>query len=267
MQVQITDGVNLENAPWKPRSDAWTKKEFIHWVSATKKLGIEIIPELKFLTHQKKFFQNSYPQLMYNNYTYDPHKEKVYQHIFALLDEIVAIIHPKAVHIGHNDVAEHIRGSNMAMLSAELFLQDVLKLHRYLKRKGIETWMRGDMLISPDEFPDMNPNSLNGNEAGYGKEMRGKLPKDVVITDWHYFNGQADFPSLKVMKNEGFRVIGTTWKQEKTIRNFSQYAATYGAYGTMATTWFHVQRKEWDLVRDIIESSGKIFLKDFPDAK
>ena len=66
---------------------------------------------------------------------------------------------------------------------------------------------------------------------------------------------------------EGFSVIGATWKREVTIHNFSESAAKNGASGMIATTWFHVQKGEWKLVDRIINYSGKRFLRDFPDAK
>jgi hypothetical protein len=211
---------------------------------------------------------------MFNQSTYDPRKVETYVHVFDLLDEIINITHPNAINIGHDEVAGHSPGSrkkwlkpNDEVLPAELFLQDVVKLHGYLKEKEVETWMWGDMLIAPDEFPTMLKRHMHGTVYGYGKSLRKQLPKDIVICDWHNFDKQSDFPSLGVMRKEGFRVIGATWKKKNTIQNFSHYAGLNDAYGMMATTWFHVQRKEWDVVEDIIKFSGEAFSKDFPDAK
>lgn len=265
VQVAISNGVKLDNAPWKTNAAAWKKTDFIDWVAYTKSKGLVIVPELKLLTHQEKLFENRHPELMYNSQTYDPRNAATYQRVFALIDEIIAIIQPSAFSIGHDEVA----GSSSAkacenMLPAALFLQDVLRLHEYLKARNIQTWMWGDMLISPNEFPEMLRNYFHGGYAHYGKEMRDKLPKDIVIGDWHYIDAQTSFPSLATMQNEGFQVIGTTWKNTKTINNFSRYAAQHGARGMMATTWFHVQRKEWAIVDQIIRDSGAVFNRDFP---
>jgi hypothetical protein len=35
----------------------------------------------------------------------------------------------------------------------------------------------------------------------------------------------------------------------------------------IATTWWPVQGKEWDVVDKILRESGEAFSKDFPDAK
>lgn len=273
IQVTLTDGVRLDHSPWKVRDDAWSKRELLAWVLYAKSKGIEVIPEIKLLTHQEKLFQNNFPDLMFNHSTYDPRNNRVYEKVFFLLDEIIELIQPKSIHIGHDEVAGHnsrsrkkwlLRGE--PMLPAELFVSDVLNIHGYLKKRGVETWMWGDMLVSPNEFPSMLAKHLHGEAIGYGKAVRDKLPKDIVIIDWHYFDSQQDFPTLDVLQKEGFRVIGSTWKKERTIQSFSRYAAKHGAYGMMATTWWYVQKEEWNVVDRIIKFSGQTFLKDFPDA-
>lgn len=88
-----------------------------------------------------------------------------------------------------------------------------------------------------------------------------------MICDWHYFDELAEFPLLDSLQKDGFRVIEVTWMNEMTIKNFSHYAASHGAYGIMATTWLYMQKKEWDVVDKIIFISGKLFLREFPDEK
>jgi hypothetical protein len=264
IQVTISDGVKLDNAPWTTTSASWKKADFIDWVSYTKSKGLIIVPELKLLTHQEKLFQNLHPELMYNSLTYDPRNTATYQRVFALIDEIIAVIQPSAFSIGHDEVAGRKPSKGCEnMLPAALFLQDTLRLHDYFKARNIQTWMWGDMLISTSEFPQMKVEPLHGDYPGYGKAMRDKLPKDIVIGDWHYGDNQLVFPSLTTMQNEGFQVIGATWQNTKTINNFSRYAAQQGARGMMATTWFHVQRKEWTIVDQIIRDSAAAFNRDF----
>lgn len=43
------------------------------------------------------------------------------------------------------------------MIPAELFVQDVRRLHAYLTDKGVATWMWADMLLSPTEFRESRP--------------------------------------------------------------------------------------------------------------
>lgn len=271
IQVLLTDGLILDKAPWKTSKNAWTKDKFLSWITYIRMQGLDFIPEIKLLTHQEKFFQDRYPNLMFNKSTYDPRNESTYLIVFSLIDEILEAINPKAIHIGHDELAgfsldteKKWLNPNEEILPASLFLQHINRIHNYLKQKKVATWIWGDMLISPNEFPNMRKKDLHGNLSGYAKELRNQLPRDIVICDWHYADEQPNFPTLSKLQEEGFKVIGVTWKNQKTIRNFSRYAKNHNAYGMMATTWFHVQRNEMELVKWIIQTSGLLFQN--PDA-
>ena len=271
----LYNAVSFKSMPLsKEQVPIWSVDEFLDVVAYARSKGLEVVPELKLLSHQEHFLGKYKPHLLYNATTSDPRKPEVYDITYRVLEELISLIQPRAIHIGHDEVsgfnaytAKTRIGSGRVMLPAELFLKDVQNIHGFLKAKNIETWMWGDMLISPEEFPSMFYRPLHGAIKGYGKAMRAKLPRDIVICDWHYSDDQSEFQSLKVMREEGFRVIGSTWKEEKTTRNFSNYAALHGANGMIATTWFHVQKKDWDVVHNIIKVSGEAFLKYFPDAK
>lgn len=274
--ILLTNNVAFKAIPNFSQDKSWSTVEFLAVVENARQHGLAVIPEIKLLTHQEKSFLNSYPNLMFNRVSYDPRKNEVYKVVYALLDELIALIHPTAIHIGHDEVvgwnkkhAEKILGVDEAALPANLFLQDTLQIHAYLKLKGIETWMWGDMLVSPNEFqfPLIQESELHGSLTGYGKAIRDKLPKDIVICDWHYFDKQSAFPSLAIFKKEGFRVLGATWKKPETTYNFSHYAASQNADGMIATTWYHVPRQDWDILDSIIKVSGDAFKTDFPDAK
>lgn len=266
--LMLADGVRLKSLERVVTNDAWSIETFLKLVNYARASGLEVIPEVKLLTHQEKLLKNKFPGLLFNRSTYDPTNPEVYEVVFSIIDELVKLLQPRVIHIGHDEVAGHNERSRLKwlkpgqpMLPAELFLQDVKLIHNYLADRGIETWMWGDMLISPDEFPEMRSNYLHGGVLGYGKPLRAKIPKNIVITDWHYVDRQENFPSLVQFSREGFIVLGSTWKREDTISNFSRYAAENGAAGMIASTWFHVQRKEFDVVESIIATSGRLFWK------
>ncbi len=273
VQVVITDGVRLDSAPWRPLPDAWSTEELQAFAASARSKGIAIVPELKLLTHQERFLQSGFPRLMFNKATYDPRAPEIYDLVFAVIDEIVALLAPASIHIGHDEVAGHNAGSREKwlregeeVLPAALFIEDVRRLKDYLDRRGIRTMLWADMLLSPAEFPTMRPGHLHGTPPGYGAALREQLPRDVVLCDWHYFDRQAEFPSTRVLVDEGFEVIGTVWKRDSTTAAFSAYAAQHGASGMMATSWAHVQRGEWQVVERIIERAGAAFERDFCEA-
>ena len=271
IQFMLTDGVMLDNAPWTPKKRAWSKAQLLDWVAYVRSRGLEVIPEVKLLTHQEFFFQPSHTELLFNAVTYDPRKEAVYTKVLPLLDEIILSIRPSAIHIGHDEVIGWNKAHARKMLKpgerplpADLFLQDVLRIHSYLKSRGVATWMWGDMLLTSEEFPSMLARHLHGGMPGYGKALRDQLPRDIVICDWHYFDQQRDFPSMSVLQAEGFKVIGSTWHDETTTRNFARYARANRAFGMMASTWYHIHADKADLVDRIVRSSGRFFQD--PDA-
>src|SRR3972149_4741260 len=109
--------------------DAWSKEQFVEFVNYARGSGLEVVPEIKLLTHQEKLLKNKYPNLMYNISTYDPRKEETYKIIFPILDEIVSLTKTKAIHIGHDEARRAGRKARLKekeMIPAELFLKDIL---------------------------------------------------------------------------------------------------------------------------------------------
>jgi hypothetical protein len=189
----------------------------------------------------------------------------VYAIVLPILDEVIDLIHPKAVHIGHDEVAGRFPvkkatkrlNAGDTMLPPELFLEDVKRLHAHLQKRGVETWMWGDMLLAPEEFPSMLAKELHGTH-GYAA-LREKIPQDVVICDWHYFDSQPDFPSALAFMQRGHRVLGSTWTSEITTRNFSRYLARLGGEGMIATLWQEARRSDRSFIERIIQTSGEAF--------
>lgn len=263
MILDLGNKVAFKSFPGVLSTTAWRVDELADVVSYIRCRGMEVIPGVPLLSHQWQFLAPTHPELMFDAITYDPSKPGVYKLILPYLDEVIATVHPKAMHIGHDEVS--------VKLPADYFQQDVNIIHDYLTKKNIKTWMWGDMLISRIEFPTMFPEIINGNEIGYGRTLREKLPKDIVIGDWHYWDTRADFPSLAAFHASGFHVLGATWRKTQTTQNFSRYAAAHSADGMIITTWFDPKEPlvvhTWEELNKIIQESGSAFTMDFPDAK
>ena len=248
----------------------WNIAQLREMIVFARENGLEVIPELSLLSNQKKFLQNNFPKFLYNKDTYDPRNKELYNKIvFPAIDELLSLTGATKFHIGHDEVAgwseyhyrKDIIKTGEQQLPPELFLQDVLILYEYLKKKGVETWMWGDMLLSKEEFPTMKDSgaSLNGYN-GYAA-LRPKIPKDIVICDWHYRGRQLDFPTTLTFAEAGHQVLGATWKNQETTTNFSNYIARLpkNGAGMIATTWYGLSGKEKQQVEKIITFSGKAF--------
>ncbi|GAB64072.1 MAG: hypothetical protein DWB56_04475 [Candidatus Jettenia sp.] len=265
--IMIRNNVAFNTMEQLASEGTWSKEEFLNIVRFAKENGLDIIPDMSLLTHQEKLLKEFYPQLMYNKATYDPQNEATYTTILPMIDEVIDLINPKAFHIGHDEVAgyskktrEKLIQEGKEMLPPELFLKDVERIHTYLKERGIRTWMWGDMLIAPDEFPTMLANCLHGAQLNYAS-LRNKIPKEIVICDWHYFDEQPNFPSALSFIEAGHKVLGATWKSEVTIENFSHYIANIPihAEGMIATTWFAALGGNINALKKIIQTSANAF--------
>lgn len=247
----------------------WSSAEFQEMVRFAQENGLEVIPELKLLSHQKLFIKDSQPQYMYNKATYDPRKKELYEKIvFPAIDELLLLTGATKFHIGHDEVVgwkeihyrKEILGKGEKQLPPELFLQDILTLHEYLKGKGVETWMWGDMLISKEEFPAMQDRAdLNGYN-GYAA-LRKRIPKDIVICDWHYQGGQVSFPTALAFATNGNKVLGATWELQETTKNFTKYMEQLpqNGKGMIATTWYGLTSEKREEIQTIIRFSGETF--------
>nr|MDA3791044.1 family 20 glycosylhydrolase [Desulfobacula sp.] len=248
----------------------WSIAEFQQMVRFAQENGLEVIPELKLLSHQGKFIKDSHPQYMYNKATYDPRKKELYKKIvFPAIDELLLLTGATKFHIGHDEVAgwhevhyrKELLRKGEKQLPPELFLQDVLTLHEYLKGKGVETWMWGDMLVSREEFPSMGDSGANLNGYNGYAALRERIPKDIVICDWHYRGKQVSFPTALAFATNGNKVLGATWEFHETTKNFTKYMAQLplNNEGMIATTWYGLSGKKKEEVQNIIKFSGETF--------
>ncbi len=256
----------IELARRNRRKGAFRQRELRQLAAYARSNGLTVVPEVKLLTKQGRFFKRAHPQLLFNSDTYDPRQPEVYDLVFAYLAELIALLEPPAIHIGHDEVAgiRFVQGLDNAkpvtpILPPELFLQDVERLTQYLSGQGVQVWMWGDMLLQPDSFPEMKVANLHGVE-GYG-ELLGRLPEEVLIVDWHYWDNGIPYRSVDAFAAAGHRVIGASWHRKTTIRDFSRYVAgrPEPGVGMLATTWYLMQRDRWDDVVTLVEASGNAF--------
>jgi len=170
------------------------------------------------------------------------------QFLFQLYDEVLDLFHPKYLHIGADEVT--LRGrypyrslATYPTVAAE-FSAQVTKVHDYLKRKGVETMIWGDMLLANGEAPD----ATSAPTAAQGAQMRAGLPKDIVIADWHYVSDGDFSSSPALLRKAGFAsVIGATWMNPKNIAAFSHAQAVSHQTGLLQTTWAGYNSNERNL--------------------
>ncbi len=244
--VMQVDHLKWEQFPelWQPWSVA--KEDVRALVQKARTHFMEVIPLLPTLSHCEYLFGTPAGQPARANaeiaedpetaYTYCPTLERTYQVIFSLLNEVLGLFQPRWVHIGHDEVTNRGRFGSCLRCQGipyhQLFAADVKRLHEFLTARGVGVMMWGDMLLRPDEASD----AAHGGEPYNFWRARTMLPRDIVIVDWHY-QPASQYPSVFVFRNEGFQVIGATWRNPQAIERFAKRAKQAGALGMLQTTW------------------------------
>jgi hypothetical protein len=209
---------------------------------------IEVIPQIQSLGHCEYWLLKTHPELAENPaspYNSCPSNPETYRLLFDLYREVEAIFHPRYFHIGHDElnndfgICPRCKGKS----PSQLFADEVQKLHDYWAERKVPIMLWSDMLLAPTEEL-RKQGACNGGPPLNIAEALPKLPKDVIICDWHYRDKFEEFPSLAIFKAAGLRVIATPWSRLGNIWNFSRAAKSGGVMGMMGSTWCGVDGSE-----------------------
>ena len=111
----------------------------------------------------------------------------------------------------------------------ELFTEEVMNIHRILKKHGKRMMMW-------DDFFGFHPKALD------------RMPRDIVMMHWNYggissrgarfnFAGRLREDSLAKYASMGFDAIPCSWHSPDNIRSFVQYARRNKTFGYLQTQW------------------------------
>jgi N-acetyl-beta-hexosaminidase len=198
------------------------KSELQDIIIYAEKRHIEIVPEVQSLSHcywmmlsHRECAERSkdpYPD------TYCPSNPETYKIYFDCLKEVVELIKPKTVHIGHDEyysvgLCEKCRNRT----GHDIFAGDVTKIHDWLAERNIKTVLWSDKFI--------NYTSKRGN-PGAGSEKviynyktcrnevikatyraADMVPKDITVMDWYYNLGGVDTGSQDYFYQKNIDVI------------------------------------------------------------
>lgn len=242
--------IQADYTKWETDPKIWldwsTSKEDVKSIIDCARLHhMEVAPLVQSLGHSEWMFKNGANLDIAEDperpYGYCPNNPRSYDFIYKVYDEAIDLFTPKWFHIGHDEVTmggrfPHDETCKQKSVS-QLFNDDVAKLHDYFAKKGIRMMLWGDMGLYKTETPDAGwaatPESA--------REIREGMPKDVIVTDWHYCAAD-DFPSVRMYQDLSHDVIASTWYVQQNIVDFGTSAQKDGAMGLMETLWagYHI---------------------------
>lgn len=204
---------------------------------------IEPIPLINVPGHAEWMFRNNQnldlaedPQ---TPYAYAVNNPKSLVFAQQILSEAIEIFQPKYFHLGHDEVTMRGRFPNPAnpfyradKSAGDLVLENLHRLHGWLKERGVQTMIWGDMLLAKGEGVD----AAHAPSVEEARRRRALVPRDVIITDWHYGTNEK-YPSLDLFKSAGLQTTAATWHTPLNIHFFARAAKNSGARGLLQTTW------------------------------
>jgi hypothetical protein len=206
--LRVDYGYQFKSHPELIDSFALSEKEVKKIVRACKQGDIKIVPQINLLGHQSwanridkllsvypQFDETPWVQMPVkyewpnadNLYckSYCPLAPGLHKIIFDLMDEICDVFESNAFHAGMDEVF-YIGESKCPRCGghdpAQLFADEVRRIHDHLAEGGKQLWIWGDRLL------DGRTTGLGEWEASMNNTYRAidMIPKDVIICDWHY---------------------------------------------------------------------------------
>ena len=233
------------------------KNDVKEMVDFAKQNFIEVIPEIPSLTHAYSLLTRhpelaEYPGDKWPD-TYCPSNPASYKLMFDVYDEYIDVIHPKMIHIGHDewwgaplDVCPRCKGKDYS----ELYAGDVKKIHDYLAAKGIKSAMWGDFLLeSVRGIGPVERTSSTGvkykNAGGLRPEVVKKsIPKDILIFNWFYTDEKKEMELQKF----GFKQVYGNF--EPNISNWDERIKKFDLLGGAPSSW--ASTNEFNFGKDLL---------------
>lgn len=186
-----------------------TQDEIKGIISYCKARNIEIIPEVPSTSHCD-YMLTRHPELAERCEdpfpdTFCPSNPASYDLLFDILDEVIDVFEPEIINIGHDEyysinVCDRCR--KRLMDAADIYTEDVTKIHDYLASKGVKTMIWCDKLLDVKTVSGAN----FGGALNYvyfqwnvkGKLLgiipatytsREKLPRDIICLNWMWSYG------------------------------------------------------------------------------
>ncbi|MBQ8197668.1 MAG: family 20 glycosylhydrolase [Clostridia bacterium] len=225
-----------------------TKEQVKNLCNYIEMLGMEVIPEIQALSHAYylTLADNSIAERPYEQYpdTYCPSNDKSYALYEDCATEIIELLHPKKVSIGHDEI--RVIGECPLCKDksgAELLAMDINRLHNFYNKHSIKVFMWGEKL---QKFTDYRGNETGGTAESeiiddYGRKYSLKetygaidmIPKDITMLDWYYSQG---FATEKQFNDKGFNEIFGNFAGSK-IQKWQERASSQNVLGAEVSTW------------------------------
>ena len=148
--------------------------------------------------------------------------DDIYQYVFPMIDELIEVFEADALHVGLDEIF-HLADPRCKRCAgkdpAELYLHTVNMLHDHLTEKGIQMMMWGDRLL---DCKKLGMTMWESDRFGINRAF-DRIPKDIVICDWHYDHHDHGYYSTEQFLTAGFYELPALGHQLDQAKHFWGY--------------------------------------------
>ena len=262
-------------------SGSWlTKDEVRQIVNKARELGIEIVPEVQALAHCY-YLTTAHPEIAEAQDdpfpdSYCPSNPKSYELLFDVMEEVIEVFEPGMIHIGHDEVYTLRRCPECRKRSAaNIFADEVTKLHDWLAERGVRTAMWCDKFLNLEYKGERLGGVLRRVYKGKKQWVMpptykavDKVPTDIRLLDWYWmFNNNT----AKEMAERGFDEIVYGNFQPTGMQDWVERREYTNVLGAEISTWVGAEEAVFggnmSLIHQFIEGSCTLWNHDYDPAK
>lgn len=196
------DAIHTDNG----EGEILSQEEVRSIVAYCESRGLTVYPEVPLFSHAD-YLCLAHPEIAERKEdpypdTYCPNHPDTYPLVFDVLEEVIDVFHPAVIHIGHDELYSIALCPRCADKKPEdIYADDIIKIHDFLKQRGIRTAMWGEKLL-PVITRERCVGGLAKDAIENGHRhcfpalflCQQRIPKDVLILHWFYPYGiQYDF--------------------------------------------------------------------------
>lgn len=224
-----------------------SKADLRRIVDHCKLLGLNLVPELQSLSHAY-YLTLAHPEIAERPHErwpdhYCPSNDKSYELYFEVAEELLEVIEPTQVHIGHDEVRVLCECPLCREKSGhELLAGDINRLYDFYNARGIKIMMWGEMVQNFTSWKGMPTGGVEHNHVDkYGRkyhlpttyEAAHMIPKDILMFDWYY--SMAD-GTQDEFREKGFTEIYGNFRGSQ-IANWDKRSKSPNVIGAEVSTW------------------------------
>ena len=219
--------------------------------------GQDVVPEVQSLCHVYYLAcahreVAELPQATFPD-AYCPSNPASYKLFFDVLDEIIEIMRPKTVHIGHDEWrAAGLCVRCRKVHPGKLFADDVIRIYRHLDAKGIGVWMWADHFVSEHNEQRRSFRSKRGtwydhpSTEGAWKKVVKACPK-IVVSNWSWSMKRGDVTRQgkydAELFDKGFRFFYGNFRGLQ-FEDWEERSKRYRALGAETSSWSAMEEFE-----------------------